>query len=113
MMIAGTKHEAVVVCVFSTETPLNLLHLFLETARSIAEALEDTGYGRYFIVIPSLALVKVHISFVLASHWMSWHEELVHVNAKAELVVLVEWDCHVATDTQIGGNEFRVFAATI
>ena len=47
MMVAGTQGELVVVDILGTYAPLHLLHLFLESSRSIAEALGESLDARH------------------------------------------------------------------
>ena len=114
MVIARTEHEAVVVGVFRTDAHLYLFQLLLEAARSIAEALEDTGNGRDAVV--ALVVYSGHevfrrLAFLLLRGRR--HEQLVQVNANAELVVFVEGDGKVQADAQVRGNELGVVAAAI
>ena len=49
VVVTGTHHEAVVVGVFATQTPLDFLQLFLETVGGIVKTLEDArDYVRGF-----------------------------------------------------------------
>ena len=113
VMITCTQHKAVVVGVFSTKTPLDFLHLFLEAARSVTETLEHTCNGGHIVIVFLHAVFVVVICLSLILLGVSGHKKLVQVCTNAELVVLVEWNREVATQAKIGGDELRVVASAI
>ena len=61
MMIAGTQGELVVVDILRTNTPLHLLHLLLESAGGIAEAVEHTLDARDVAILATHTILIVGV----------------------------------------------------
>ena len=72
VVITSTQHETIIVSILSTQTPLNLLHLLLESVRGIIETLEDTSDGRNVIIVGCLALVLSGFDAVAPVYWHSY-----------------------------------------
>ena len=51
MMITGTERKLIIVYILGTQSVVDFLQLFLETARGIAETLEDTADARNIIIL--------------------------------------------------------------
>ena len=115
VMVATTQHEAVIVGIFASHTPLYLLHLLLEPIGGIMETLEDTCYGRHVVVFLLHAVGVVRLRFTVLGILLGegGHEEFVGIHCHAELVVFVEGNGHVHTQTQVGGDKLRVVIASV
>ena len=111
MMITGTKRELIMVDVFCTNTPLNLLQLFLETARRISETLEDTADGTHIAILTThtVLIVAVRLTFLLTGH--SGHKQLVGICRDGEAVILVDRYHQRCTQTHIGRQELTLVIA--
>ena len=113
VVVAGTYHEAVVVIIFHTQTPLYLLHLLLEATRSIVKGLEDTRYGRKVVVLALHAVGVLLVSLSLALLGIGGYQEFVGVGRNRQFVILIEGDGEVASQAKVRRNELRVVIAAV
>ena len=115
VMISATQHEAVIVGIFASHAPLYLLHLLLESIGGVIETLEDTRYGRHVIIVllhtVSVIIVRLAVLGILLG--ICGYEQFVGIHSHAELVILVEGDSHVQSQTQIGGDKLCIVISAI
>ena len=113
MVITGTQGELVVVDIFGTHAPLNLLQLLLETTRSIAKALEDTGDRTYVVILFDDATLVIlgRFTFVLLGN--GGHQQLIGIGSNGEAVVFVDRNHERSTDAQVGRQEVGTVVAKI
>ena len=107
-MITCTQRELVIIDVFGTYAPTYLLHLLAESARRIAETLEDTANGRQVIVVFLLAHLEVFVALIGALDRHGGHERLVGIGCDGEAVVLINGNHQRCTETQVGRDELRI-----
>ena len=105
MVVTGTQRELVVVDIFCTDAPLNLLQLLLETARSIAKALEDTADGTHVAILfqHSTLIFLSRLTIVLLGN--GGNQQLVGIGSNGEAVILIHGNHQRGTQSQVGRQE--------
>ena len=112
MMITGTERKLIIVYILGTQTIVDFLQLFLETARGIAETLEDTADARNIIILTMHTVFIFRIVLTLFLLRNGRHQILVGIGCQGDAVVLVDRNHQRSTQTHVGWQELAILLAT-
>ena len=110
-MITGTERKLIIVYILGTQAVVDFLQLFLETARGIAETLEDTADARNIIILTMHTVFVFRIVLTLFLLRNGRHQILVGIGCQGDAVVLIDRNHQRSTQTHVGWQELAILLA--